>query len=861
MGRPKTRASLGAFLKKLEKCKFQRFSTRSSKSNSSGSSIVTATSKFLKLVSGGDDRDVSQLVLAYLKSRSAKKVFDFVSVAVSEDLRELRSGLVEASNSSKDSVTKRNFLQFDAAQSRSRLLAHGYKVGRDIHRSTRAAVDTNGGRHLPLKRRILSTPERGGRKRVRDMPGKGAQMEQLLSEFTEVMANRIHEAKACASFEHLDETAVMKTLTAPPTHVGDIAKARGICCRNALFAELCDREDIVLSKRLSDLCRYCILYRHHILLEPRLLTLLLERNDHPPPAECGVTSVRALRASGFSLCPTDDETAKNFVLQLSFLEFHRFTARRQRETCNRQVECCSEDTLPAQVFVLYPRPRTIHLVRDYAEAEELCHSGRDADWGFRNRTSACIQIFVIRISGLPSPIYIVDISNVLNKTSEVSCFSLGRVLGRVQTEHPDLFADAVDLHVWNDRGSHYVSHLNTGYVLGNLHDEFSEKNISQNTFGNKHGKYDCDTVAQKLKLTYKTFLKYAAATGPKQAKRCDTHVDLANIYEEAYTRINQSRAAKGLRPVSFFTMTYGEAELDRFLEDTPIYDVKIPHLHSTYCLRRPKGPGTAVYNATFSDLALDYVAAQVTGTDPGDPPDELDDDDPPDDDAQEGWCVSKPKTKPEITFKRLGNSLRKTLDSLERAGVPADVAGVDAALLKQLEPSERVLAHRVEVEKLPAQTRDFEVSLLLRQLNRLVYFRSHADAFWRFGKIVGAFGNVDNPDIVIHIPNFVVGDSDCGQTSVPESLRTGVRELVRDATQKRPTLHILKGTLRLPVHSVVAAHEDSWQKCVKCAKWRIVLDSALAQACMSPETFICIGGCHSAFTCPREAAGQEPGQA
>ena len=806
-GRPETHARIVPALDGISDVKFTPYAELSEKRSDSKEKVLSYFKKFTNIITGGD---FVPMLKSYFKSNEGEPHRQRLAHELSSTpLKKLQENQRDAVNNATDPNVRRALLGPVCHLSLATLRSQGYRsvdnrpLGERELRSAREAWNANGPGRPELPER-----KRGGCPRLMDRPGKRQAMEDFLIKNSEVCSSLVSEVTCLlkAEADGLDEVALTRCLTAPPTA---LAAKNPVCKSTTTFFKILrkDFQNFLFSRRYTDLCKFCNKYRLLLLHEPRLLLLLLERaKDLQPDEKTKPTSVRGLlqQSTRFQLKVVDKTTARQFMIQIEWLEHHRGIARRQRGSHENGIT-----VLYTSITVF-----SLHVTRDRAQPFDIGIGGREGCGVFHNMSHALVEVFVVHLSGTEC-MYFTEISDVLEHNSLISCFTLDRVLDKVRALHPQLVQRCSHFSIWSDAASDYLSHECSWFNLYFLVDKHKVE-VIQSFFGKKHAKGEHDREIARQKLIYKIWLHHASkgrAVG--NDKRCKSYLELGNILEAGHTEQNATRAAKGEATVERIVGTYKQADIQNFAkrmreQHGGMHALRIKDIQQTYCLKRGPNDET-VKNAQFSDSAFS-MKVNVKPTNIHDTANET-----------RQYRISEKKTPPEARLSKLGKGLKIANDFAKKAGDP-DFADFH---FDGFDPDPDIIKYKMKCNKA-----DFRLFAVVRK--RLMYFQDKEDSFWRFGVIMSV--SADKETCIVCLPRFENSE---------DVRKVPVSELCDDAGARTPTVYFLRNDPALsdPILSC-NVDEESWARCDLCSKWRIVSSSKLHEI---PEdgSFVCIGGCHS----------------
>ena len=768
-------------------------------------------------------KSIADMLYFYLNCKTNKSISDKLFAKLSGDTKptpavadadKIKERIGTAFRNSTLDEDRRTFVQFVSEHSRD-VLVERYKftgLGEVLLKNVRDTKAQPDFQFKPFPKQ--GRKGIGGRKRISDDPEKNAALLDLYEEHSEIASKRLRQVQTL----HDEPT---RTLTLPPTPLGDIARSRGICSRKAFAADFSRRDAFQFSKRLTDYCKYCDRLRILLLRSVAMCARILLRNPAADEAlralderPTNISSLFAHAGVRQLLSPADYDLCEKFTLKTEFLEHHRRTKDRQRASHNGHVAGALAK-LHKWCIVLY----------DYKESVQIGHGGIDLDGNYYKTTSVSVHVFTVWVTGVPEPAYVVLLSRVLEHSAEVSVYCLNRVMDIIATRLKEHWGQVTHVRYWSDCGSHYVNHVMTWACLiwqGNLN---PEKNFEKNIFERKHGKAECDRVNQRLDAYLRTYLDNT------QERRVDTVDDLKKCYLERHESVNKSRESKGQNPIQLWVEAYTVADLRGAMAGK---EAVVTDLQCMYCIRRPKGRWAKLYNAVYSDMEEGYVGKdclleyKLEGV--------VKD---PEKDYREAREV---KPSGIFFFKKLHTRRLNTLRFLGKTGLPADLR--DDFVRNLFDPSPRIVHHAVTMPAAVARRRKL-CETLVEEPFRMVYLKSQQDGYWVLAQLQGE--------------NRVKGDVDVEVYDVcgAEVVSCTASSLVDLACSDYPTLIFLRPSVGKHMHT--SGNDlwgtDSWAECTdpSCMKWRFV--SAEGRESLQEVPFLCFGGCDTPLS-PLEAARQ-----
>jgi hypothetical protein len=336
---------------------------------------------------------------------------------------------------------------------------------------------------------------------------------------------------------HCSPDDMRRTLTSPIWSLAKQAEAKGICAASTFAANIPGH--FVKPTRKTDICRYC-----------------------------------------------DDVRLKSKQpVVLQELRHHQRCAARQEEAFRKNIQQASSAASSMLVIRV-----------DYKGGTVIGHSALERDDVVYGLGLIRICGFVVWFysPGLPMPVYIDAVSDVLDSDSSVSCMALKLAIEKLLSHQKTRAAvqAASTVMIWCDCGQHFRSQV---FVYSALWEVLAwlrkVKQVTVNFFAEKHGKGECDqhfSVIERYKGQYEQHMS-----------RIKNVPDFITAQKAILEAKNSLRRLANDPELLWLFIPYTAQDIPV----TPRKTARIPQIQSTYCISRERSqPLEEAWNLIFSDI-------------------------------------------------------------------------------------------------------------------------------------------------------------------------------------------------------------------------------------------------------------------
>ena len=548
----------------------------------SAKGILTLVGSVLSYLAGGTFSEetgcfaggpVGAMLGMFLKKPANKDIVKEVRQAVDRD-DTLYENIAEAYRGCTNDRDRRMLVQLVCkTHTHEYLKENGFDdLGKQLMATTRKEVEEDG---LGSRRHPTQPPTSGKRK----SDDTQQQIVDLLWEFSE-------PASSCQA--HCHQFAVgdqpIRFLTETPTHIGNVAEERALCCRNTLLSYW--REEapyIIQPTQYTDYCRYCDDLRIKLRKETQMLSGLKKRLKL---AELACDDLREFYKTYKHLLTDDEgiELTKHFT-EVDELQHHRECSLRQKAAFEASVSC----------------PFTLTILYDYKEKIQVGIGPVNRDDAHFNKTSVNLLGFVVFVGELQVVVDMVSDSSA--QTGVVTCLCIEKLMDRLATDPMtrDLMKDMTRLDFWSDAGSHFRNCTCAWFTLYNM-SRFYNTYTRLNFFCEKHGKGRCDAHFHVVNEYIKAYTKTNWVMDAS---------DVKTAVEQRHASVNRDRKTKKERPLHLWVIEYTAEEFQPRVG--ALMEWRMHGIDDVYCLSRMPDLGAPVKNYGFSDRE-DGVVVDVTPT-------------------------------------------------------------------------------------------------------------------------------------------------------------------------------------------------------------------------------------------------------